>query len=109
MLRCIPREKADIPPDDPANASTRSSLNRAHFLTSVPGEKARREKISCLWRAVADLLLHARMVTERTKAMHRVTSERTENGHPYVRVAVEPNFTGIDVGDAADVELSSVD
>ena len=111
MLRCIQRDKADmLKTDDPANnAHTRSALNRAHFLTNVPGEKARREKLTCMWRAVADLLLHARMVTERTKAMHCVTNERTENGHPYVRIAVQPNFTGIDVGDGADLELSSVD
>ena len=73
------------------------NLDRAHFLAAVPGEKSKRERARCLWGGLAEVLLHARWVTQRSKEMHLVTEEVTPEGHPYVRVCAQPNFTGIDV------------
>ena len=84
------------------------NLSRAQYLSSVPGVKAQREKVTCLWRAVADLLIHARAVVEHTKRVHAVTYERSEGGHPFVRVCVQPNFTGIDEGGKAEHDFREV-
>ena len=98
MLRAIPKDlRGESPPPDPR--MRQQNIMRARLLEKVPGEKARRDKLLSLLRAVADAMLHARDVMERSKAMLQVTPEKTESGHDYVRVCVQPSFTGMTTGD----------
>ena len=102
MLRCIPRDKDDPkypPPHDVPLPMQRHNLDRAHYLSTVPGEKTRQERILRLWQSVADMLIHARSVTNHTRAVHIVSEEHSKGGHPFVRVSVQPCFTGIDAGE----------
>ena len=45
-------------------------------------------------------MLRARHVIGNAHASHIVTWQTTPSGTPYVRIAVQPNFTGIDEQDA---------
>ena len=85
MLRCIPRDKDDPkypPPHDVPLPMQRHNLDRAHYLSTVPGEKTRQERILRLWQSVADMLIHARSVTNHTRAVHIVSEEHLEGRPP---------------------------
>ena len=63
---------ADAPGGAPASddyeaAMSQRNLMRARFLANCPGERARREKIVCQLRAVADAIRHAARIMQRTR------------------------------------------